>query len=152
MLCHEWGVPQKAPRDLPGRPWGSRWPGNAICGDFWSPFRTPFGTLGAEVATPGAPVASPWHLLHHFCAHFCNQCSREVAVVGTGVQQELPVGCKCGFYTVNTDVLRRCAFGAQGAQKASPRAPRDVFLLPFWHLLEHLATPFATRGHFEATL
>ena len=54
------GVPQKAPGDVPGQPWGVGWPGGAIFAHFWSPFWTHFGTLGVQVAPPGAPAASPW--------------------------------------------------------------------------------------------
>ena len=151
-FCHEGGYPKRLPgtsRDSLGAVGGQVVQFVVILGHL-------FGYLLAPWAPRWPPRALPWrppgHLLHHFCVPFCNQCSRDVAVGGTGVQQEPPGGCECRFYTVNTDVLQRCAFGAQGAQKACPGLPRDVFLAPFWHLLEHLGVPFAPRGHSEAAL
>ena len=129
-FCHEGGTP-KGSRGPPGTALGqsvARW-----C-NLWSfslTFLNTFWHPGRQGGHPGRSRGVP---LGTFCitfVPFCSQCSRDVAVGGTGVQQEPPGGCECGFYTVNTDVLQRCAFGAQGAKKACPGVPRDVFLAPF---------------------
>ena len=143
------GVPQKAPGDLPGQPWGTWWPGVQ--------FLVIFGHLLAPLAPRWPPRALPWrppeHPRLHFYAHFCRQCFMDVAVGGRGAQQEAPGGCKCWFYIINTDVLRRWAFGAQGAKKASPGCPGTCFwhlFGTFWITLASLSPPVATlRPHFH---
>ena len=148
------GVHQKAPGDLPGQPWGTWWPGGAICGHFWSPFWTPCGTLWVTVVTPGAPLASPWAPFAFLLRLFLQPVLHGFYFGCQGGRAGGPRGCKCGFCKVNTDVLRRCAFGAQGAKKASPGWPGTYFwhlFGTFWITLASLSPPVATlRPHFRA--
>ncbi len=120
------GTP-KGSRGRPGTAFGQAVLNDAICGHFWSHFWTPFGTLGVKVATPGAPLAPPLAPLAPFLRPFLQSVLHGCYFGCPGCRAGAPRAWKCGQNLVNTDVLRRCTFGAQGAKKASPGAPGRVF-------------------------
>ncbi len=151
------GVPQKAPGDLPGQPWGSRWPGGAIYGHSRSPFWIPFGTLGAKVATPGAPVASPWAPFASLLCPFLQSVLQGRRCGWHGCSARAPRGVRMWVLHGKYRCFAKVRLWSPRCQKGMPRgAPGRVFghlLTTFWNTLASLSPPAATlRPHFDTVV
>ena len=151
------GVPQKAPRDLLGQPWGSRWPGGAIYGHSRSPFWIPFGTLDAKGATLGAPVASPWAPFASLLCPFLQSVLQGRRCGWHRCSAEGPWGVKMLVLHAKYRCFAKVRVWSPRCQKGLPRgAPGRVFghlLTTFWNTLASLSPPAATlRPHFDTVV
>ena len=151
------GVPQKAPGDLPGQPWGSRWPGGAIYGHSRSPFWIPFGTLGAKGATLGAPVASPWAPFASLLCPFLQSVLQGHRCGWHGCSARAPRGVRMWVLHGKHRCFAKVRLWSPRCQKGMPRgAPGRVFghlLTTFWNTLATLSPPAATlRPHFDTVV
>ena len=146
-------------RGYPKRLPGTSRPGTALghvvarCtmfGHFWSPF----GTLGAKVANPDAPLASPWT---PFLSRLCPLLLSVLQGRRCGWHRcsaEGPRGVKMLVLHAKYRCFAKVRVWSPRCQKGLPRgAPGRVFahlLTTFWNTLASLSPPAATlRPHFD---